>query len=187
MVCKRSGERQAFNLPPPSENEWSVSSSYNPGRPVPAVQLATQSRSPMSSPKGRSRAASPPLSPGSGGARKREGLAEAVHEALVIPQQSVYSQSSFASTTSTLPPDYHQIEGEKVVIPCMAPCTLRHPLHHALSAGGRTESEADLVTSQAVWDIIAMIRNKNAEKKAEARRHTAVRQHCQMYDKTNSG
>jgi hypothetical protein len=50
-----------------------------------------------------------------------------------------------------------------------------------------TERAADCVTSQAVWDIIAIIRNKNAEKKAEARRYSVIKQHCQMYDKTNSG
>jgi hypothetical protein len=50
-----------------------------------------------------------------------------------------------------------------------------------------TERAADCATSQAVWDIIAMIRNKNAEKKAEARRYSVIKQHCQMYDKTNSG
>jgi hypothetical protein len=124
MVCKKPGERRSFNLPPPAENEWSVSSSYNPSRHVPAVQGGSPIASPKSSPKGRSGAKSPPLSPGSGGTRRKEGLAQAVHEALVIPQQSLYSQGSFASTTSTLPPDYHEIEGEKVAIPCTHP-----PLH----------------------------------------------------------
>ena len=121
MVCKKPGERRSFNLPPPAENEWSVSSSYNPSRPVPTMQGGSHIASPKGSPKGRSGAMSPPLSPGSGGTRRKEGLAQAVHESLVIPQQSVYSQGSMASTTSTLPPDYHEIEGEKVVIGCNNP------------------------------------------------------------------